>query len=141
MPGYRRTAADAVPVFDQVEADYFVEIAPPCATAKRRQTDKHVVQQREGNELQRVTIYCDGQKSGTDCSGDSVRRRTVARAGARLVIRPSVVRLASAPETSDTTASAPKKIKNRILAIPAAPAAMLPKPNAATSATMKKAIA
>lgn len=66
VPGYGRTAADAVPVFDQVEADYFVEIAPPCAAAKRRQTDKQVVQQRDGNELQRVTIFCEGQKNGTD---------------------------------------------------------------------------
>lgn len=66
VPGYGRSASDAVPVFDQVEADYFAEIAPPCATAKRRQTDKHTVSQRSGNELQRVTIYCDGQKAGTD---------------------------------------------------------------------------
>jgi hypothetical protein len=66
VPGYGRSTGDAVPVFDQVEADYFVEIAPPCGNSKRRQTDKHTVQQRSGNEMQRVTIYCDGQKSGTD---------------------------------------------------------------------------
>lgn len=66
VPGYGRSAGDAVPVFDQVEADYFAEIAPPCAQAKRRQTDKHTVAQRSGNELQRVTIYCEGAKTGTD---------------------------------------------------------------------------
>ncbi len=66
VPGYGRSAGEAVPVFDQVEADYFAEIAPPCASAKRRQTDKHVMAGRGGNELQRVTIFCDGQKSGTD---------------------------------------------------------------------------
>ncbi len=66
VPGYGRSAGEAVPVFDQTEADYFAEIAPPCASAKRRQTDKHTMAGRAGNELQKVTIYCEGQRNGTD---------------------------------------------------------------------------
>lgn len=66
VPGYGRRADDAVPVFDQAEADYFVEIAPPCASAKKRQTDRHTVTKPSGNELQRVTIFCEGQRNGTD---------------------------------------------------------------------------
>ncbi len=65
VPGYGQRSEDAVPVFDQAEADYFVEIAPPCANAKKRQTDKHTMM-KQGHELQRVTIFCEGQKSGTD---------------------------------------------------------------------------
>jgi len=65
VPGYGQSAGDAVPVFDQAEADYFVEIAPPCANAKKRQTDKHTIV-KQGHELQKVTLFCEGQKSGTD---------------------------------------------------------------------------
>ncbi len=66
MPSYGKTAAEAVPVFDEAEADYFVEIAPPCSDAKKKQTDKHTVAQSNGHTLQKVTVFCDGQRNGTD---------------------------------------------------------------------------
>lgn len=66
IPGYGKSAYDAVPVFDETEADYFIEIAPPCSDSKHKQTDKHTVVQSNGRAVQKVTVFCDGQRSGTE---------------------------------------------------------------------------
>lgn len=65
-PDFGRSAQMAVPVFDDVELDYFLELAPPCAGAYDRQIDREVLRVDEGSSLEHVTLFCAGQASGVD---------------------------------------------------------------------------